>query len=98
MGLCLSYTQTMRQLEAIARATERTQDFKSGTWLVAYDNINIFKHLAHTRTDKKKKDQMWKMTSRLAVAVQNLNPRELEETAHIPQCSTVFNRYLAIRQ
>lgn len=62
MGLCLSYTQTMRQLEAIARATERTQDFKSGTWLVAYDNINIFKHLAHRRTDRK--DQMWNMTSR----------------------------------
>ena len=83
MGLCLSYSQTLQRLETIALATEASQAMATGTWILAYDNINIHKHVTHQRMDKQ--GEMWNMTTRLAFQVDHLPPSEYLATAHIPQ-------------
>ena len=65
MGVCLSYSQTFRNVENAARAIEQNSELQHGDWAVAYDNINIEKRVTHDRHARH--TEAWNFTSRLAV-------------------------------
>ena len=56
---------------------------KEGTWIVAYDNINIHKKVQHERMFRYSED--WDFTSRLALQVVHTPPSALQMTAALPQ-------------
>ena len=83
IGVCLSYSQTFRYVEDIARAIDNSRQLQEGNWIVAYDNINIRKSVTHERHARH--SESWNFTSRLAIKVSKLPPSEYCAFAGIPQ-------------
>lgn len=84
IGICLSYSQTLRYIENAARTIENSRELSHGHWIVAYDNINIQKRMRHERFARH--TEAWNFTSRLALKVAKLPPPEYNSTAGISQC------------
>ena len=62
IGICLSYSQTIRYVENAARAIDKRRELQRGHWIVAYDNININKQVRHERFARHA--EAWNFTSR----------------------------------
>lgn len=83
LGVSVSYSELLRTIEDTARAIDSSTDVQFGVWVVAYDNINIHKRVAHERTDRHA--ESWDFTSRIAVKVAHPPPQELLASAASPQ-------------
>ena len=84
IDVSLSYYEILRLVEQTADAIASSNAIQHGTWIVAYDNINFYKHVLHERQGRH--HESWNFTSRLATKVLNLPSEELLSTAGIPQC------------
>ena len=81
---CVFLTHSLGQgLRQLPLPQKPAKAMATGTWILAYDNINIHKQVTHHRTDKQ--GEMWNMTTRLAFQVDHLLPSEYLAIAHIPQ-------------
>jgi hypothetical protein len=83
LGLCLSYSQTWDYVRKFAKEISRAIQLKEGTWIIAYDNINIHEKVQHERTFRY--SEAWDFTSRLALQVVHTPPPALRMTAALPQ-------------